>query len=309
MAVVLERPEQLVLSRLNLTDATDEDVTVDIEWSGISTGTERLLWTGRMPPFPGMGYPLGPGYESVGRVIDAGSTSGRLVGERVFVPGAKCFGDVRGLFGGAAARVVLPGARTIPFAEHLAEQGVLLALAATAYHAHSIEGVSQPDLIIGHGVLGRMIARLAVVAGGTPTVWETNPTRREGATGYAVVDPSTDSRRNYRCICDVSGDSSLLDTLISRLAPGGEVVLAGFYDEPLSFVFPPAFMREARIRIAAQWLPSDLVAVKDLAESGRLSLNGLITHRSDAMQADSAYRTAFGDPTCLKMILDWRSCQ
>ncbi|MEI2676535.1 MAG: hypothetical protein V9G29_00925 [Burkholderiaceae bacterium] len=32
-------------------------------------------------------------------------------------------------------------------------------------------------------------------------------------------------------------------------------MLAGFYDEPLSFVFPPAFMREARIRIAAQWLP------------------------------------------------------
>jgi len=309
MAVVLERPERLVLSRLNLSDATDEDVTVDIEWSGISTGTERLLWTGRMPTFPGMGYPLVPGYESVGRVIEVGSASGRMLGERVFVPGAKCFGDVRGLFGGAASRVVLPGARTIPFAEHLAEQGVLLALAATAYHAHSIEGVSQPDLIIGHGVLGRMIARLAVVAGGTPTVWETNPTRREGATGYAVVDPSTDSRRDYHCICDVSGDSALLDTLISRLAPGGEVVLAGFYDQPLSFVFPPAFMREARIRIAAQWLPSDLVAVKDLAESGRLSLDGLITHRSDAMQADSAYRTAFGDPSCLKMILDWRSCK
>lgn len=308
MAVVLERPEQLVLSRLDLTDATDEDVTVDIEWSGISTGTERLLWSGRMPDFPGMGYPLVPGYESVGRVAKAGSQSGRQVGERVFVPGAKCFGDVRGLFGGAAAHVVLPGARTIPFAEDLAEQGVLLALAATAYHAHSMEGLTQPDLIIGHGVLGRMIARLAVVAGASPTVWETNPARREGAMGYEVIDPSTDARRDYHCICDVSGDSSLLDTLISRLAPGGEVVLAGFYDEPLSFVFPPAFMREARIRIAAQWLPSDLVAVKNLAESGRLSLDGLITHRADAMEADSAYRTAFGDPTCLKMILDWRSC-
>ena len=308
LAVVLERPEQLVLSRLNLTDATDEDVTVDIEWSGISTGTERLLWSGRMPAFPGMGYPLVPGYESVGRVAKAGSLSGRQVGERVFVPGAKCFGDVRGLFGGAAAHVVLPGARTIPFAEDLAEQGVLLALAATAHHAHSMEGLIQPDLIIGHGVLGRMMARLAVVAGGSPTVWETNPARRDGAAGYAVIDPSTDARRDYQCICDVSGDSSLLDTLISRLAPGGEVVLAGFYDEPLSFVFPPAFMREARIRIAAQWLPSDLAAVKNLAESGRLSLDGLITHRADAMEADSAYRTAFGDPTCLKMILDWRSC-
>jgi 3-hydroxyethyl bacteriochlorophyllide a dehydrogenase len=40
---------------------------------------------------------------------------------------------------------------------------------------------------------------------------------------------------------------------VSRLAPGGEIVLAGFYDEPLSFTFPPAFMREARFRIAAQW--------------------------------------------------------
>ncbi|MFM9915139.1 MAG: chlorophyll synthesis pathway protein BchC [Rhizobacter sp.] len=308
MAVVLERPEQLVLSRLDLSEATDEDVTVDIEWSGISTGTERLLWSGRMPAFPGMGYPLVPGYESVGRVAKAGSLSGRAIGDRVFVPGAKCFGDVRGLFGGAAAHVVLPGARTIPFAEHLAEQGVLLALAATAYHAHSMDGLKQPDLIIGHGVLGRMIARLAVLAGGKPTVWETNPVRRAGAIGYDVVDPSEDARRNYSCICDVSGDSSLLDTLISRLAPGGEVVLAGFYDEPLTFVFPPAFMREARIRIAAQWQPSDLVAVRNLAESGRLSLDGLITHRADAMQADTAYRTAFGDPTCLKMILDWRSC-
>ena len=308
MAVVLERPEQLVLSRLDLSEATDEDVTVDIEWSGISTGTKRLLWSGRMPAFPGMGYPLVPGYESVGRVAKAGSLSGRRVGDRVFVPGAKCFGDVRGLFGGAAAHVVLPGARTIPFAEDLAEQGVLLALAATAYHAHSMAGVTQPDLIVGHGVLGRMIARLAVVAGATPTVWETNPARRDGAAGYTVVDPSDDARRNYHCICDVSGDSSLLDTLISRLAPGGEVVLAGFYDEPLSFIFPPAFMREARIRIAAQWLPSDLAAVKDLAESGRLSLDGLITHRAEAMHADAAYRTAFSDPTCLKMILDWRSC-
>ena len=132
MAVVLEKPEHLVLSRLDLTAATDDDVVVDIEWSGISTGTERLLWFGRMPHFPGMGYPLVPGYESVGRISAAGPTSGSRVGDRVFVPGARCFGDVRGLFGGAAARVVVPGTRALPIAESLGEQGVLLALAATA---------------------------------------------------------------------------------------------------------------------------------------------------------------------------------
>jgi len=307
LAVVLEQPEQLVLSRLDLEAATEEDVIVDIDWSGISTGTERLLWSGRMPAFPGMGYPLVPGYESVGRVREAGVRSGLQVGERVFVPGAKCFGEVRGLFGGAASRVVLPGARTVSFDESLGEQGVLLALAATAYHVAATDVLRQPDLIVGHGVLGRMLARLAVLAGAQPVVWEINPGRREGSHGYRVIDPASDTHKAYACICDVSGATGLLDNLISRLAPGGEVVLAGFYDQPLSFAFPPAFMREARLRVAAQWQPSDLAAVKQLAESGRLSLDGLITHRADALQADAAYRTAFGDPACLKMVLDWRS--
>ena len=309
LAVVLEQPEHLVLSRLELTGPTADDVVVDIDFSGISTGTEKLLWSGRMPSFPGMGYPLVPGYESVGRVAQAGPNSGRAVGDAVFVPGSNCFGEVRGLFGGAARRLVVPGARALPIDNQLAENGVLLALAATAFHATSGAGMQQPDLIVGHGVLGRMIARLAVMAGAAPVVWETNAGRREGAQGYEVIDPAADTRRNYKSICDVSGDATLLDTLISRLAPGGEVVLAGFYDKPLSFVFPPAFMREARIRIAAQWQPTDLVQVRNHIESGALSLAGLITHRADASDADAAYRTAFGDPACLKMILDWRTCQ
>ncbi|MFO1323590.1 MAG: chlorophyll synthesis pathway protein BchC [Burkholderiales bacterium] len=309
LAVVLQQPERLVLSRLDLSPAGDEDVVVEIEWSGISTGTERLLWTGRMPQFPGMGYPLVPGYESVGRVRAAGAKSSLRVGERVFVPGARCYGEVRGLFGGAAQRVVVPAHRVTPLGEQLGEQGVLLALAATAHHAMHAPGARTPDLIVGHGVLGRLLARLALLEGDErPVVWERNPERIDGRNGYQVIDPAVDARRDYRAIYDVSGDATLLDSLIPRLAPGGEIVLAGFYTDALSFAFAPAFMREARIRIAAQWQPADLVAVKALAESGRLSLAGLITHREDATAAPAAYRTAFCDPGCLKMVLDWRTC-
>jgi len=307
LAVVLQRPEQLTLDRLPLCEPGDEDVVVDMAFTGISTGTEKLLWSGRMPPFPGMGYPLVPGYESVGRITRAGVRAARKVGEHVFVPGARCFGEVRGLFGGAAAKVVVPGARTTPIDARLGEQAVLLALAATAHHALCADDAAEPDLIVGHGVLGRLLARLAVLAGGEPpTVWERNPQRAQGASGYAVMHPDSDQRRNYRAIYDVSGDANLLDTLIARLAPGGQITLAGFYGEPLSFQFAPAFMREARIRIAAEWREPDLTAAKELVESGRLSLDGLITHRSHAVDAPAAYRTAFTDSTCLKMILDWR---
>jgi 3-hydroxyethyl bacteriochlorophyllide a dehydrogenase len=307
IAVVLEQPERLVLTRLDLTQPGAEDVVVDVEWSGISTGTERLLWSGRMPHFPGMGYPLVPGYESVGRVSEAGENSEIRVGDRVFVPGARCFGDVKGLFGGAAARLVVPGSRVFAVDELIGDRAVLLALAATAYHAMAAKDSLPPDLIVGHGVLGRLIARLSLLTGNPPpTVWERNPIRRAGADGYQVVDPDEDARRDYRAIYDVSGDSTLLDSLIARLSPGGEIVLAGFYCDPLSFNFPAAFMREARFRVAAEWRPADMTAVLGYVASRALSLDGLITHREQADQAEAAYRTAFSDPACLKMVLDWR---
>ena len=313
-AVVMQAPEHLQLMHLALTDPGDADVVVDIEFSGISTGTERLLWNGSMPTFPGMGYPLVPGYESVGNVVAAGPNSQRQVGDHVYVPGARCYGEVRGLFGGAASRLVVPGEKVLPISDSLGANAVLLALAATAYHAVACGGKTAPrrppELIVGHGVLGRLLARLVVASGfPAPTVWELNPARASGAVGYPVITPDEDTRRDYQAIYDVSGDSGILDKAIARLAYGGEVVLAGFYTEPLRFNFAPAFMREAQIRTAAEWKRADMLAVKELTEDGRLSLDGLITHQDVATHAAEAYRTAFGDAACLKMILDWRTLQ
>jgi 3-hydroxyethyl bacteriochlorophyllide a dehydrogenase len=302
LAVILEAPERLSLRALTLNALQPADVLVEVEWSGVSSGTEKLLWTGRMPAFPGMGYPLVPGYESVGRIVDAGAEVTARVGEWVFVPGANCYQDAKGLFGGTARRVVLPSARAIPAPETLGRDGILLALAATAYHAVA---KGAPDLVMGHGILGRLIARVAIAAGHrAPTMWEPNEARRSGV-GYCVIAPETDERRDYARICDASGASDVLDLAIPRLAKGGEVVLAGFYDR-LAFGFPPAFMREASIRIAAEFSPADLTAVTALIRAGALRLDGLISHVRDAAEAPDAYPAAFTDPECLKMVLDWR---
>jgi bacteriochlorophyllide a dehydrogenase len=307
-AVILTKARQLSLGEVRLDQPGADDVVVDIDYSAISTGTERLLWTGDMPPFPGLGYPLVPGYEAVGRVVRAGPTSGRREGDFVFVPGASCFGPVRGLFGAAARRLVTAGARTIALDERLADQGTLFALAATAHHALGVPGARLPELIVGHGVVGRLLARLTLAKGGSaPTVWETNAGRRDRADGYRVSDASQDPRRDYASIYDASGDSNVLDAVVPRLAKGGEIVLAGFYSGRPSFAFPPAFMREMRLRVAAEWSPADLSAVKELVSSGRLSLDDLITHRRPAADAPGAYATAFEDTSCLKMVLDWRA--
>jgi 3-hydroxyethyl bacteriochlorophyllide a dehydrogenase len=307
-AVVLNAPKTLGLETVQLSDPGADDLVVDITHSGISTGTEKLFWTGDMPPFPGMGYPLIPGYEASGEVVEAGSNTSYKPGDHVFVPGANCYDGVFGLFGGATHRLVTAQERVTRIDPMLGAQGALLALAATARHAMAGLDKSVPDLIVGHGVLGRLLARLTIAAGApAPTVWEINPDRISGADGYEVVHPDSDNRRDYQSIYDASGNGDLLNDLVGRIAKGGEIVLAGFYTQPLQFAFPPAFMKEARFRVAAEWARDDLTATRTLVENGALSLDGLITHKAPATDAPNAYRRAFEDSSCLKMILNWET--
>ncbi|MBC2668504.1 chlorophyll synthesis pathway protein BchC [Novosphingobium piscinae] len=325
LAIVLEAPKRIALRRLALTNTplpgaagavtlldsaaglAPSDLLVEVRWSGISSGTEKLLWTGDMPAFPGMGYPLVPGYESVGRVIAAGSDVAGRVGDWVFVPGAACYAEARALFGGNAQRVVLPSARAFPIAESLGADGVIFALAATALHA--IDWAAPPELIVGHGTLGRLIARIAITGGAPPpTVWEVNPARQGGASGYTVVAPGDDDRRDYGAIYDASGAPDCLDLLIPRLRRRGEIVMAGFYAERPSFAFPTAFRAEARIRVSAEFSGDDLTATRALVDSGALDLGGLVSHVRPALEADQAYPEAFLGADCLKMVLDWSEC-
>lgn len=305
-AVILKGPKDLCLDALDVVSPKASDLVVQISHSGISTGTEKLFWSGEMPPFPGMGYPLVPGYEAAGEVVEAPAASGFRAGDRVFVPGANCYEGAFGLFGGASRLLISDPERVTKIDPSLRAEGALLALAATARHAMAGPGKAVPDLIVGHGVLGRLLARLTIAAGApAPTVWEIDPSRRSGAQGYEVISPDADTRRDYTSVYDASGSSAVLGDLIGRIVKGGEIVLAGFYTDAISFAFPPAFMKEARLRIAAEWTRDDLVATRQLVECGALSLGDLITHTAPAADAADAYKTAFTDAGCLKMILDW----
>ena len=302
LAVILEAPERMALRALEMKPVEASDVLVEIAFSGISTGTEKLLWTGRMPPFPGLGYPLVPGYESVGRIIDAGAEARGRIGDWVFVPGANCYTDARGLFGGTAKRVIVPSARALPIPEQLGESGVLCALAATALHA--IKGGfarrdALPDLIIGHGVLGRLLARLTLAMGGkAPTVWEVNPARRTGAQGYDVIDPATDERRDYHAIYDVerrcfvrSIRSSADSQKAARLCWQASIPSLSASPSPRRSERSPAPRRR---RMAAR--RSGLNPRADRMRT-RWASSGLITNRRPAGEATDAYPEAFKTPT------------
>ena len=307
-AVIIKDPGKLYLGNVVLREPEPGEVVVETHFSGVSTGTERLFWNGEMPAFPGMGYPLVPGYEAVGEVVDARESNKLNVGDFVFVPGANCYKDVKGLFGASAKQLIVAEEKLIKIDKNLDSTGTLFALAATARHAIAGLGNKMPNLIVGHGVLGRLLARLTIAAGGEPpVVWETNSSRISGAEGYEVLNPVEDNKRDYESIYDASGDPSILDQIIQRLKKNGEIVLAGFYSNPLTFSFPPAFMREAKIRISAEFTKEDVNVTKSLIEAEALSMDNLISDTRPAEASTEAYRVAFEDTNCLKMVIDWRN--
>jgi bacteriochlorophyllide a dehydrogenase len=253
-----------------------------------------------------MGYPLVPGYESVGRAWWAGVNRGARRRARLR-PGARCFGEVRGLFGGAARRLVVPGRSAVPIGDRARRARRAARAGRDRLARDRGAGAAPPDLIVGHGVLGRLLARLAIAlrpgrpAGGVGD----QPARLDGARGYEVIHPDDDPsrlpgdlRRERRC-------RHARHALMQRLAPGGEIVLAGFYSDRLSFAFPPAFMREARLRVAAEW--REPISPRARTREQRTPV---------ARWPDHASRGATGAPAglphrlhrsaCLKMILDWR---
>jgi 3-hydroxyethyl bacteriochlorophyllide a dehydrogenase len=306
LAIVLDEPRRIDVRQVVLREAGPADAVVAVHHTSVSAGTERLLWEGTMPAFPGMGYPLVPGYETVGRVEEAGPESPLQAGDPVFVPGAHSFVDVRALFGGAAAHLVVKSDK-VHRIDHSGEEAALLALAATAHHAIAVGGA--PELVVGHGVLGQLLARITIALGEpAPVVHELNAARMTGE-GYDVLHPDADEKRDYRTVMDASGHHGIIDVAVKRLARSGTVTLAGFYGAEMSFAFPAAFMKEARIAIAAEWDGADLIAVRRLLDAGSLSLSNLVTHRAAVADAQSAYATAFTDPDCLKMVLNWRKDQ
>ena len=312
LAVVLERPEHLALSRLDLTPPGEDDVVVDIEWSGISTGTERLLWSGRMPRFPGHGLPARSRLR-VGRPRrEAGPRSGGA-GRRARVRARRAL-----LRRGArpVRRRRLAGGR--PGRAGRADRRAIWANRACCWRwprppttpSRGGAATARPDR---RPRRARPAAGAADGRGGRARRSSGSATRsaRGGAVGYRGHRSRPTTRAATTAPSATSAATpSLLDTLIARLAPGRRDRARRLLQRAALVRLPAGLhARGARSASPPNGSEPDLLAVRELIESGR-AVARRPDHPSPAGRATrpTAYRTAFGDPACLKMVLDWRAC-
>jgi len=319
-AIVIPAANTIEMQDVELKPIGADDVLIRTQLTSISAGTERMLLKGVMP-HPMLQFPVVPGYETVGEVIEAGDNADEWLGKRVYVGGNYGFIGVNPAFGGQSEYIVAPKTHLTDLQTLTPEQGVLLALAATALHGVNQAGLTPSDapktvVILGQGIVGQLAARI-VKARGMQAIKLVVTDKEDGRLHYSQADVilniSLDMQlsgaefstiKGVDVLIDATGKMEAISPWLMRMGRGGRVVLLGYYD-CINLAYQPVFLKELTLVSSMQWAPGDLAAARDLIRDKALNVDDLVTHRMKAEDASQAFDVAFTDVNCLKMVLEW----
>ncbi len=331
-AIVIPQANVVEVREIELKSVGAEDVLIKTRLTSISAGTERMLLKGVMP-HPMLQFPVVPGYETVGEVIEVGDGAHEWLGKRVYVGGNYGFIGVNPAFGGQSEYIVAPKTHLTDLHSPLGgalsdEQGVLLALAATALHGVDqagwkvgrLEGLEstnlptfQPSnvlvLVLGQGIVGQLAARIAKARWAHVTVTDKEAARLRYSQADVILNMSSansipETLKEIDVLIDATGKMEAIAPMLMRMKRGGRVLLLGYYDS-ISLPYQPVFLRELTLVSSMQWAPGDVARARDLMVANAIETNGLITHRMKADDAAQAFEVAMNDVRCVKMVLEW----
>lgn len=288
----------------------------------------------------GAEFPLTPGHEMVGEVIELGSGVGRLsVGDRVVVDTAVPCGwcsmcqsgqptqcvRLRGyglwLPGSAAEHIVVEAARAVPIGDMDVDTAVLAEPIACAVHALDVLAMRPGSsvLIKGGGPNAQILSQLLARGGASSvTVASSSPHNldvavRNGATHAVITDPLdfgasfqdllAHEPEGFDVVIDTTGISSPPVNCLPLLRSGGTFFVYGMPVEEATISIRPYDVMRRELRIAGSFSQTNCVArAVALLAAGRVVADGIITHRFTLDQYPEAI-AAVQDPMCLKAVL------
>jgi 2-desacetyl-2-hydroxyethyl bacteriochlorophyllide A dehydrogenase len=308
-------PRRVELRTETVSPPSPGEVRVQAVASGISHGTEMLVYRGEVPPdtpldLPTLagsyGFPIKYGYAAVGRILDVGSGVGALApGDAVFVhhPHQSVFNVPAGMI------VRLPDGLD-PAAGLFAAN---LETALNVVHDTPLR-LGETALVFGQGVVGLLVARLLKLAGAgrvlavEPVEKRRTLSREMGMDETFEPDEGVVERilaatagRGADVAVEVSGTPGALRSAVEAVADEGTVVVASWYGtKPVALDLGGRFHR-GRLRLRSSQVgrvPPDLAPRWDRARRmqtvldllPRLSPERLVSHRFPFEKAPAAYR-------------------
>jgi 2-desacetyl-2-hydroxyethyl bacteriochlorophyllide A dehydrogenase len=337
--VVITEPYQVAVREVELPPPAPNQILVATEVSAVSAGTELAVWTGthqwlKDPNLPDWKFPFRPGYSAAGTIAAVGSAvTGWKVGERVGYPGNHASAELLTLGHERGRLWRMPDKLDM-------EKAAVACIARYGLGASIRAGLTlgRSAAVLGLGVIGQFSLRCLIAAGAHPVVGiDAVPMRRQAALAAGadfVLDPAAGEvreqltrclhRRGVEIVADATGVPDAVAAAMALACDGGQVVVVGsprgrakdvnFYDDLHrrylevsgahgNMLFEPAHTRLAGawdIDKAQHWLLAALA-------SGRLNLDGLITHRLAPAELGGAYEGLLKKKDeYLGVVLHWK---
>jgi 2-desacetyl-2-hydroxyethyl bacteriochlorophyllide A dehydrogenase len=334
LAIWFTAPRTVEIRETPSRRASEGEVRIRAHYSGISQGTERLVYCGEVsadlpldltiPTIEGsFGFPIKYGYSSVGQVVEAGQgVQGFKEGDMVFA------------FNPHETEYVIPAQFIVKLSDKTEpRRGVFFPSIETAINVmlDAAPRIGERIVIFGQGVVGLLITQLAARMGARLIV-TVEPAEKRRALSLALgadfaVDPGTeDAAALIReatdgvggdVVIEASGQSAALDDAVKVAATESRVIVVSWYGtKRTALSLGDAFHRN-RITIKSSQVSNldpglsprwtarrrQELAADYLSE---LNLDDLITHTFPFEEAAAAYRLVDERPEdAIQIVLDF----
>lgn len=216
-----------------------------------------------------------------------------------------------GVDGGFADLMVMrdvePGLDLIAVPDDLPAEELIwaepLAVAVHAVRRAQLSNDADSVLVVGAGSVGLCILAAARAGGARDlTVVEPRADRLAAASqlGARPITPVelADSRGSFTVIIDTSGSAGALGVPVTRLQPGGRLVLVGLGDQSVPWPLPAA-----DLITSFAWDDDDFAtAVRHLVR-GEVRMAGFVSHRYPLVDTGAAIEASADDPAVIKAVV------
>ncbi len=302
--VVISHPLEVSIEEAEEPQPGPAEILIRTLITGISAGTEMNLYRGTNPDLvrrrwgEEFVYPMRPGYEAIGEVIECGTEV------TAFKPGDRIIGN-----GKHAQYSTITAERAVKVPDNLSSESASLAIVGrTAMHGVRRAAIEYGDnvAVVGLGLMGQLAIQHARLAGAGRTIavevdpWRLEVAERLGA-GHAInpeyVDPvermMAYSGMGADVVLETAGVASAVPLSFSLARDRGRIVTVGWHLKPIpidlaeDLLYKELDLRPSRGGGQPENIPPHLLRwngrrnlefMLSLLAEGRIRTKELITH-------------------------------
>jgi L-iditol 2-dehydrogenase len=327
---LLKAPRQLELSELPRPDLLDNQVRVRIEKVGVC-GSDYSSIAGKLPFTR---FPIVPGHEASGKVLEAGKQTGWKPGDRVLIHpilGNRCdpvfargevhhsdSTEVLGVVsrnGAYAEETVVEDymLRKIPEGMDY-ESAAMVEPVAVAIRAVQRGGIQAGDrvLVLGAGNIGLLVIQVARTLGaGRVIATDILPERLALAVKLGAdqaIDvrkgfPKNELEKQFDIVIDGVGSEGSVQDAVLACARGGRIVVYGVPKGDIVLALKVAFSKDIILATSRLYDADFNLAIRLMAE-GKICVTGIITHRITLAEAPPLLsRVIDGEEQAIKIMI------